>query len=97
VADANLVAVNSASWAVDSQAYGSPYSQLSSRPAYRPTTFAAISSDQALLAWLAETGANEGAEMDGTAIDQQPTSDTGSVDDAFESLEAVMLGADGVV
>lgn len=92
--DATLA--DSSSLLIDLQPEATSTPVFTSRPAYRPATIAANSSDQALLAWLVESEVDQGTAMDGTTIDQ-PTSDAESVDIAFESLEAVMLGDDGVV
>ncbi len=97
IGNAISTTASSANWGLDTQLSGSSNSQLNSRPAYRPAAFAAVSSDQALLAWLAESGADEVAVIDGAAVGQLSASDPESVDDAFESLETVMLGDDGVV
>lgn len=81
----------------DLQSESTSATSVNSRPTYRPATFAANSSDQALLAWLAERGANEVTATDGTTIEPQAANDAESLDNAFESLEAMMLGDNGVV
>jgi subtilisin-like proprotein convertase family protein len=93
---ASSIATSAGIWEFNSDLHGSDL-QLNPRPAYRPAAFVAVSSDQALLAWLAEAGNEEYTAMDGTSLSPQAASDAESVDSAFESLEDGMLTEDGVV